>query len=135
MERYIAHPEVDQDSEPYWQSLRNEAAKLQQCSSCGRFRFPPSPSCYYCGALEANWVEISGRGAVHTWAVIHHPIDKRLAEEVPFVVVLVDLEEGPRISGRLIGGEREALAIGMPVTVRYDDIDSEFTLLNFEPVL
>ncbi len=81
MERYVVHPDVDQDSEPYWQSLQEHRAKLQKCENCGRFRFPPSPSCYYCGTLGGNWEAISGRGTIYSWAVIHHPIDKRLAHE------------------------------------------------------
>jgi uncharacterized OB-fold protein len=65
--------------------------------------------------------------------VIHHPVDKRLAAEVPFVVALVELEEGPRMVGRLVGCERHEIKAAMPVTVQYDDVDSELTLLNFTP--
>ncbi len=133
VERYIVHPEVDQDSEPYWQSLREHEAKLQKYPECGRFRFPPSPSCYYCGTPGGKWEPIRGNGTIHTWIVIHHPIDKRLAGEVPFVVALVDLEEGPRVAGRLLQANRESVRVAMPVRVRYDDMDDQLTLLNFEP--
>ena len=133
MTSFIVHPEVDQDSEPYWQSLRAHNAKLQKCTNCGRFRFPPSPSCYYCGTFGGNWEEISGKGTIYSWAIINHPIDKRLASDVPFTIVLVDLEEGPRIAGRLIGVDKEQIKAGIPVKVRYDDLDAELTLLNFEP--
>lgn len=132
-QRYIIHPEMDHDSAPYWQSLREHQAKLQKCSKCGRFRFPPSASCYYCGTLGGEWTAISGRGNIYTWTVIHHPIDPRLANEVPFIIVLVESEEGPRIAGRLLSCEREQIKIGMPVKARYDDLDNELTLLNFEP--
>jgi uncharacterized OB-fold protein len=133
VESYIVHPDIDQDSEPYWQSLREHSAKLQKCEHCGKFRFPPSPSCYYCGTPGGNWEVISGQGDIYSWAEIHHPIDKRLATDVPFTIVLVDLEEGPRIAGRLINAGQSEIKAGMPVKVRYDDIDAELTLLNFEP--
>ncbi|MCX5998378.1 MAG: Zn-ribbon domain-containing OB-fold protein [Chloroflexi bacterium] len=135
MERYVVHPEADQDSAPYWQFISEHGAKLQKCTNCGRFRFPPSPSCYYCGTLGGNWVRISGRGSVYTWIVVHHPVDKRLSGEVPFVVAMVDLEEGPRVAGRLIDADRTKIRAGMPVRIRYDDMDSQLTLLNFEPAL
>jgi len=132
VDRYIVYPEADQDSEPYWQSLKEHKPKLQKCENCGRFRFPPSPSCYYCGTIGGKWEEISGRGKIYSWATIHHPIDKRLAEEVPFTVILVDMEEGPRIAGRLIGTDNQDIKCDMPVEAIYDDLDADLTLINFK---
>jgi len=60
-------------------------------------------------------------------------VDPRLAAEVPFIVALVELEEGVHIIGRLLGIEPDKLKGDMPVKVRYDDIDDAFTLINFEP--
>lgn len=134
MERYVVHPEADQDSAPYWQSVHQHGARLQRCSECGRFRFPPSPSCYFCGSLGGEWEAISGNGVVYSWIVVHHPVDKRLAGEVPFVVAMVELEEGPRVAGRLVGFDSEQIRVRMPVKVCYDDMDGELTLLNFGPV-
>ncbi|MBW2078743.1 MAG: OB-fold domain-containing protein, partial [Deltaproteobacteria bacterium] len=106
---------------------------LQKCKWCGRFRFPPSPGCYYCGKRGESWQSVSGKGVLYSWIVIHHPLDKRLANEVPFVVVLVELEEGPRMAGRLTGCDRNEINTGMPVKVMYDDVDDELTLVNFKP--
>ena len=71
--------------------------------------------------------------AIYTWSVIHHPVDKRLSGEVPFTVAMVDLEEGPRVVGRLVNADRAKIKAGMPVKARYEDMDKELTLLNFEP--
>ena len=79
-----------------------------------------------------EWETISGTGKIYSWITIHHPVDKRLAEEVPFVVALVDLHEGPRIIGRIIGGSNSKIKAGLPVRAVYDDLDEELTLLNFE---
>jgi uncharacterized OB-fold protein len=133
MGKFILHPEMDQDSTPYWQHLREHNAQLQRCEKCGRLRFPPMPSCPYCGTLGGNWVPISGKGTVYSWIAVHHPIDPRLASETPFVLALVDLEEGPRIAGRLLNCENEKVESGMHVKALYDDVDNELTLLNFEP--
>ena len=132
-EKFIIHPEKDHDSIPYWEHLREHKAQLQKCEKCARLRFPPYPTCPYCGARDSKWTSISGRGTVYSWIVNHHPIDSRLASEVPFIVALVELKEGPRIPGRLIGIDREKVKSGMPVKARYDDVDAELTLLNFEP--
>lgn len=132
MDRYIIHPEIDHDSAPYWKSLSEHAAKMQKCGSCGQFRFPPAPTCYYCGNAGGKWETISGTGKIYSWIVVHHPVDKRLAKDVPFVVALVELHEGPRIVGRIIGCSNSEIKAGLPVRAVYDDLDDELTLLNFE---
>jgi uncharacterized OB-fold protein len=133
-EKFILPPQQDQDSKSYWEYLREHNAHLQKCQKCGRFRFPPNPSCPNCGTFGGDWTQISGRGKVYSWIVIHHPVDPRLASEVPFTVALVELEEGVRMIGRLLGVERDKVKGDMPVKARYDDIGSAFTLINFEPV-
>ena len=133
-EKFILPPQPDQDSKPYWEYLSKHKAHLQKCQKCGRFRFPPYLSCPHCGELGGDWTPISGRGKVYSWIVIQHPVDPRLATEVPFIVALVELEEGVRMTGRLVGIERDELKGDMPVKARYDDIDSAFTLINFDPV-
>ncbi len=132
MERYVIQPEKDYDSVPYWESLKNHKAKIQRCEECGKFRFPPAPTCYYCGKASGIWENISGKGKIYSWIVINHPIDKRLSNEVPFVVALIELHEGPRVVGRLIGCNKDEIKSGLPVQVLYDDLDSELTLMNFQ---
>ncbi len=132
MDGYIVHPEIDQDSAPYWESLRRHAAEIQKCETCGQFRFPPAPSCYYCGKAGGDWERISGKGKIYSWIVVNHPVDKRLAGDVPFVVVLVELPEGPRIVGRLISCSKHEIERDLPVRAAYDDLDDELTLLNFK---
>jgi uncharacterized OB-fold protein len=132
MKKFIA-PEMDHDTTAYWQHLKEHEVRLQKCTECRRFRFPPYPNCPHCGALGGDWEAISGKGSLYSWTVVHHPIDPRLKDEVPFVLALVQMEEGPRIVGRLIGCNSKQLKADMPVKVRYDDVDSDLTLLNFEP--
>jgi uncharacterized OB-fold protein len=131
--KYIVRPETDEDDAPYWQSLRDHQAKLQKCPSCKSFRFPPFSTCYNCGTEGGEWTPISGKGKVYTWTVVHHPLDPRLKTEVPFILALIELEEGPRIAGRLVNCDSDQKLFEMPVKARYDDLDNDFTLINFEP--
>jgi len=82
--------------------------------------------------LGGEWTPISGRGTAYSWVVVQHPIDPRLAAEVPFIIALIELEEGPRVAGRLIC-DHEQIKGDIPVKARYDDVDADLTLLNFEP--
>jgi len=94
---------------------------------------PSGPELLLLRHSGGSWEPISGKGVIYTWSVIHHPVDKRLSGEVPFTVAMVDLEEGPRVVGRLINADRAKLKAGMSVKTRYEDMDKELTLLNFEP--
>ncbi len=131
MKKFLA-PEVDLDAREYWAQLRQHRLRLQLCGQCDKFRFPPLPSCPHCGMLGGEWRDASGRGTLYTWTEIVHPLDPRLKDEVPFTMALVDLEEGPRIGGRLIGTTAARLRIALPVVARFDDVDDELTLVNFQ---
>ena len=131
--KYIVHPITDKDDAPYWQSLREHNIKLQKCGNCNSFRFPPFSTCYNCGTEGGEWTPISGKGKVYTWTVVHHPLDPRLKAEVPFIIAIIELEEGPRITGRLVNCDSDQKLFEMPVKARYDDLDKELTLINFEP--
>lgn len=81
-------------------------------------------------SAELDWVEASGRGNVHSFTVVHRaPADYR--EEVPYVVALVDLDEGVRMMTRLLDVEPAAVDVGMAVEVA---IQGEPRLPYFRPV-
>lgn len=127
-------PLIDLDSKPYWDYLQRKELRLQKCTNCKQFRFPPYPACPYCGTPGGDWHALSGKGKIYSWIVVHHPVDSRLKEDVPYVVALVELEEGPRLVGRLVGLPPEEIKGEMPVKGRFEIIDDQLTLLNFEPV-
>jgi len=127
-------PDIDPESRPYWEFLKKNELRLQQCEECSRFRFPPGPACPYCGSSGSRWIPVSGMGNVYSWIVVHHPIDSRLKADVPFPVVLVELKEGPRILGRLVGCPIAEIKGDMPVKGKFMKANEALTLLNFEPI-
>lgn len=108
----IREPRTDADSQFWWEGLKRGELLLQRCSSCLRTRFPPMPRCPYCGGDSLEVVQASGRGTVYSWVVVRRALASEFAAEVPYTIVLVDLQEGPRALGRLQGGEP---APGLPV--------------------
>jgi uncharacterized OB-fold protein len=104
-----AHTQVslgDRDSRWWHEALDRGELMLPQCASCAQFRFPPMPSCPHCGAAGAGTpVRASGLGYVYSWVVIRMALDPAFAGEVPYGIVAVDLEEGPRVFGRFVGNE------------------------------
>jgi uncharacterized protein len=125
-------PSPDADSAPFWRACRSRKLLLQRCVSCGAVRFPPSGMCPQCRSTAAEWIEASGRGTLYSWIVVHHPVPKEVyAADVPYVVALVELEEGVRMPTNLVGCAPHAIRGGMPVEVVFDEVSAELTLPRF----
>lgn len=114
-------PAVNADSAPYWEGARNDKLLLQQCSDCGTLRFFPRYLCTECGSDNTDWVEAAGRGIVHSFTVVHRAAFPEFQERTPYVVALIDLEEGPRMMTNIVGADALEVAIGDAVTVAFED--------------
>jgi uncharacterized OB-fold protein len=121
-------PDPDAVGAVFWEGARAHELRLQRCRPNGHVWHPPSAVCPECRGQEYEWVQSNGRGTVHTWTTIHHPVHPAVADKVPYTVVLVDLDEGPRMVS-LYRGEGDPV-IGDTVTVRFEDYD-EVTLPVF----
>jgi uncharacterized OB-fold protein len=124
-------PEPTPESQPYWDGLKAHRLLLQACARCGTRRFYPRPMCEACYAMECTWIEASGRGAVHSWTVTHHPFHPAFKGEVPYLLATVDLEEGVRMNAQVRGIAPEAMRIGLPVKVGYEQAAGDLVLPVF----
>ena len=116
-------PTVSPDTEFFWKGLRDRTLLIQRCADCGQLRQPPRPMCPHCTSLEWDTVTATGRGTVHSYVVPQYPPMPFM--EYPYIVALIDLEEGVRLVSNLIDVTPDAVEIGMPVEVCY---------VTFEPV-
>nr|WP_271209058.1 OB-fold domain-containing protein [Rhodococcus wratislaviensis]GLK33510.1 hypothetical protein GCM10017611_03520 [Rhodococcus wratislaviensis] len=129
---FIKPAQSKQTDEFYGHFTQGKIA-LQRCSSCQSWIHIPREMCFRCGSFDLKWDECSGRAELFTWtgtALAPLPI---LAEDVPFVVGLVQLEEGPRVVSRLVNVDDVELIPGLKLKVRFDDIDGDTVLATFEP--
>lgn len=94
---------------------------LQRCEGCGRLRHPPRVRCAACGSDAAVFAPVSGRGRLFTWTVTHQAFHPAFAGEVPYAVVVTELEEGPRLVSRVRDLPHEALALGLPLRVTLEE--------------
>ncbi|MEM6774384.1 MAG: Zn-ribbon domain-containing OB-fold protein [Pseudomonadota bacterium] len=119
-------------SEPWFDACNEGRLLLQKCSSCGAYQFYPRILCTHCGARDPQWVEASGAGRIASFTVVRRAVSK--AYEAPYVVALVDLEEGPRLMTNIVDCAPEAVRIGARVGVRFDswgdDVDLPVFTLN-----
>jgi len=127
-------PGINELTRPYWDATKKHELYLQKCQQCGNYRYPPGESCPSCLSDKLEWIKVSGRGTVYTWTVFHQVYHPSFAEEAPYTVVAVELDEGPRMVTTLTDCEDEDINIGMPVEVIFDDVTEEITLPRFRPV-
>jgi 3-oxo-4,17-pregnadiene-20-carboxyl-CoA hydratase alpha subunit len=124
-------PAMNQDTQFFWDGAKNRELLIQRCTSCKTLRHPPRTMCGACGSLDWDAVRASGRGEVFSYVVMHHPPVPGL--EMPYVVALVELEEGTRIVTSIPGATADDVKIGMPVEVDFLAIDESVTLPVFKP--
>lgn len=126
-------PVLDADSTPFWEGCREHRLRLQKCSNCSTPRYPARRHCAACGSDQSEWFDASGKATVFSWIVVRHPVPKEVfADEVPYVVALLDLEEGVRMASNIVGIEPEQVQPDMAVQVTYQD-RGEVVLPVFEP--
>jgi uncharacterized OB-fold protein len=126
-------PKPAPESRPFWESCRKHELRLQRCGCCHAYRFPPGVLCPECWGTDWEWVKVSGRGKVHSFVVYHRAYHPAFAAELPYLVAVVELEEGPRLTSNIVGCEPGEVHCGMPVEVVFDDATPTLTLPKFHP--
>lgn len=109
-------PAIHPESEPFWRGLGEGYLRLQQCTLCGRVRWPIAPVCYVCGALDHAWVNVPGEGTVSAAVTVKRATgDPAWAKEVPYRTGMVDFPNGLRLPGRIMcdcgAGNRHATPV------------------------
>jgi uncharacterized OB-fold protein len=117
----------DPEMGPFWRNARQRVLSAQKCAACGALRFPALPICPECLQVGSDWVPVSPRGKIWSYAVYHRAFHPGFKDEIPYVVAIVENEDGVRYTGRLQGA-REQIAVGADVEVRFVDETEEFTL-------
>jgi uncharacterized protein len=126
-------PQVTPEMKPFWDAARRHELVLQRCRGCGAHRFPARDICSRCLARDAEWTPVSGHGSVFSWAVMHQVYHPGFASEVPYALVVIELEEGARLVSNLIDCPPGEIRAGMPVEVVFDEVTPEVTLPKFRP--
>ena len=127
-------PVLDPETRPFWEACRQGRLLLQRCAECGHLRFPPTRFCSRCNSAKCDWIESKGEGIVFSWIVVRHPVPRDIyAQDVPYVVALVELAEGVRIPSNIVKCTPEDISAGMPVKVVFRPVTADITLPLFEP--
>jgi uncharacterized OB-fold protein len=118
----------------FFRAAANGELRLPRCRRCGAYAWPPTRRCRACGSDAIDWVVASGRGVVHTFTVVRQSPEPYFQAKVPYVVAMIDLDEGPRLLSALVDCAVDAVRIGMSVAVAFIDGDDRLGLPVFRPV-
>lgn len=123
-------PRPDADTEAFWAGTARRELLVPRCGACGHWIWQPRPLCPRCHARGPVWTPVGGGGHVASWTVVRPPVLPAFADLVPFVVLLVALDEGVRMVGQLTDGQgrvlrtdghAEGLAMGSRVALAWRD--------------
>jgi uncharacterized OB-fold protein len=120
-------------SRPFWDAAREHRLSLQRCAACGRHVYYPRTLCPHCGDSDLAWTDVSGRGTVYSYTIARRATARPFEPDVPYVIAIVELEEGPHMTTNIVGCDPDAVHIGMPVEAAFDDVTDEVTLVTFRP--
>ncbi|MGI5498735.1 bifunctional MaoC family dehydratase N-terminal/OB-fold nucleic acid binding domain-containing protein [Lentzea sp. CA-135723] len=120
-------PSVNRDTEYFWEGTRQGELRVQRCGGCGLLRHPPGPMCPECGATKPTYLVSDGYGVIYSYVVHHHP--QVPGKQTPFVIALVELDEGVRMLGEFDGEP----SVGQRVEVVFTKVDDDLTMPSWRP--
>lgn len=114
-------PKSDATNRPFWEAARERRFVMPRCAACGLLMAPPVANCSACLGDRFDWVAASGRGTVFSFIEYHRAWIPEFANHLPYIVAIVELQEGPRLITGLVGETGETLAVGTPVEVAFQE--------------
>lgn len=125
-------PVVDADTRQFWEAAREHRLLIRYCPDCGRYVYYPRAICPHCHSDRLEWREASGEGTIYSFTVSRRPAGPAFEDDVPYVVAIIELEEGPRMMSNVKTDDVEKVRIGERVLVAFEDVTDEITLPKFE---
>jgi len=121
------------ETRPFWDACKRHELRIQRCSACGHYQFYPRMYCAQCFSDGVEWVPASGHATVLSFTIVRRPVSPAYAPDVPYVVALVTLEEGPTMMTNIVECEPEKVEIGMRVAVTFEDWSEDISIAKFRP--
>jgi hypothetical protein len=125
-------PAITALTRPFWDAASQGRLLLPRCNACGRHFFRPEVACTGCFAIDWQWVQVSGCGSLYSYTIVHRAPAPGFV--VPFVLAVVELDQGPTMFSNLVGCAASEIEIGMKLRVRFEQVTREVHLPRFEPL-
>ena len=126
-------PVITELNEPHWEGARRGEFLAQRCTACGQIWFPPSPNCSGCLSTDYEWAAMAGTGTVYSFIVYHQGWLPGYRDDLPYNVAIIELDEGVRLINNLVEVDNDAIEVGMPVEVVFEDVAPDVVVPRFRP--
>jgi len=121
-------------SRPFWQGCKEMKLLVQKCEDCQKYIFYPKLFCPFCLSERLNWVESSGKGKIYSFTVVHSYQPTEFEDVVPYVIAVIELEEGVRMMSNIVECKPDDIKCDMEVEVIFEQVTDDFTFPRFRPV-
>jgi uncharacterized OB-fold protein len=119
-------------SQPFWDAAKQHRLTLQRCANGHVFYYARS-HCPKCLSNELTWFDASGAGTIYSYTVARRPTSPEFEQDVPYIIGVIELAEGPRMTSLVVEADPDAVKIGTPVQVVFDDVSDAIALPYFRP--
>jgi uncharacterized protein len=134
----LRDPFADDTTQPFWDAALEGRLVAPKCDDCGTVVLPPEPFCFNCQSQAFTWTELPGTGTIYTYTVVRHPLSPALADVVPYVGGVVELDgtqgDGARLIANIVDCDPETVKIGDRVKIRFDKVSDTYAVPRFVPL-
>lgn len=134
-QEYLTPQPITPESKPYWDGMKESKLMLPKCQDCGQVHFYPRVFCPACHSRNLTWIQGSGKGKLYSFAILQRPFNRAVKVPTPYVLAMVELEEGPRMMSVLVNVAPDPAVVkcDMPVEIVYKKLTDEATIPLFQP--
>ena len=129
----IPTPTLFEWNRPFFEGGLQGKLMLQRCTRCKQLIYYPRMLCPRCFSPDYEWEQLSGRGTVYSFAIVWRPNHPAFTDQIPVLLAVVELSEGPQMVSTLVGCAPDQVSIGMEVSVVFDTIAPDVALPKFVP--
>ena len=125
-------PSPTDATQAFWSGCAENVLRLRSCPRCNK-RLAPTRAVCACGNSELPWVDTSGQGRIFSYTVVHRAPDPAFRPEVPYVIAIVELDEGAKLMSNIIGCSPADVRVGMKVRAVFDQVAPGIGVPKFQP--
>ena len=126
-------PEPSEKTAPFFDGARQGKLRLQKCTDCSTWGYPPVSSCSHCGSDQIEWADASGHGTVYSHARLMRAYHPRHQDRLPLILAQIDIAEGVRLMTNIIDAEPSDVRVGDAVVAAFETFPDGGVLPVFKP--
>ncbi len=126
-------PVPDERSAPFFAAAKEGRLLTKRCPACERYLAPQRETCDRCMSEALEWAPASGSGTIYSFVFMYQLLHPAFKDEVPYNVVVVELEEGPRLTSNMVGVADSEIRVGMAVEAVFEPLNDDVSVPKFRP--